>query len=80
MSDLVAEPLPGPTSPFSSPNYSSPSSNSPSSKHFLYFMLLCVVLFCFELNQSRECLFIVYGHVWKDLELFIKIRIIRINY
>ncbi len=29
----------------------------------------------FEQNQSRECLFIVHSHVWKDLELFIKIGI-----
>ncbi len=34
-------------------------------------MFLCVVLYCFEQNQSRECL-IVHGHVWKYLELFIK--------
>ncbi len=71
-------PLPGPTSPFPHPNYSSPSSNSPSSKYFLsyyYASLCCVVLYCFEQNQSRDCLFIVHGHVWKDLELFIKIGI-----
>ncbi len=59
-------PLPGPTSPFPRPTLPPPNI-------FFICMLLCVVLYCFEQNQSRECISIVHGHVWREWELFIKI-------
>ncbi len=52
-----------------------PRPTLPPPNIFFIFMLLCVVLYCFGQTQSSECLFIVHGHVWKDLELFIKIGI-----
>ncbi len=52
-----------------------PRPTLPPPNMFFICILLCVVLYCFEQNQSRECLFIVHGHVLKDFELFIKIGI-----
>ncbi len=72
-------PLPGPTRSFSSSQLLL-SLVQPvlfliqlSLVQIFSFFVCFVVLYCFEQNQFRECIFIVHGHVWKYL--FINIGI-----